>query len=199
MGFQTGNSNTEERVFAFIRQNQPTTIKIMAKEMPDISHQTIRNYVDKLARQDRIRIHYAKIDRSVAYEVARGGQAGFAVRYGEESKKLRTFLEEISQQGRIPNHYINNHTIKPIVEMYRMAADALDDDNPYPVPTNELQQIQFDFANWRAELISLIRFCDDMLDHAGLWNPNELPKILILNDQLLTPEMVRSMLDRIGD
>lgn len=192
----TGNKQTEDTILAYLRMNSPATIK-MIEQHTKFSHQTIRNYIEKLMNLGQVRYHHSRISKGKAYEITTGGKAGITIRINGEPKKLREVLERMAEIGRIPKDSTGKNLYGPIIQLFALAANALDDDNPIPVSNSEIKQLQYDMAQYRQEVINLLTTIDDMLNLDALWDATELPKILIMQDQMLTPEMVVSQLDRI--
>jgi hypothetical protein len=170
----------------------------------NLTTQTIRNHINTAIEMGFIKLSNVRYGKAFLYESAIRKQSILpVVRKGEELVILRDVLINLTDDEARKRWFFNvsnPYTIIAAViqKLFIRAAGALDEDSPTPVALSDLKQFKQVLTQQRAFMQEAINSIDSLLNQSELWNPKEMPKSLLINDdELMDSAHLRSILDRV--
>lgn len=188
---------TQRRILELMEAKQaPLTVKDLTTLLAPINHMTIRNHLKALIKTGEVVKDTYKIGLSEAFILGTYRTPVARVKWGSDIVSLIDKLRQWDKRGGIPNDLVPNTAARVVIDLFKMAAYALDDD-PTPISNHDLKLAQNRLAQLNDLIESYRQLIKGLLEMRQLWDRQELPRYLIMNDPDTTIEEVINLIDNL--
>lgn len=200
MDFQKDLSNTANGILMrMVQENRPLT-KTELRKMLGCTFQTVSNNMLILLRKGLVEEH-RRVGTSQTFILSDPSMTLLRINWRGEDKPLDSIVKDYAS-GVTPVANLSQYSralLKIFSEMYRISADAIDDNNPRPISLSQTKELKATVSRMRTSLRQLLSTCDSMLENDNLWNPQEIVNALLIKPDDMTIEMARSIAGNISE
>lgn len=177
---------------------RPMTKSEMAKELGK-TFQTIANNMHVLLARNLI-VEHSRIGNAMRFTLGDPSESLVHINWRGEDRKLIDVVKEFaSDTTPVEMSVFARRFLKLFSELYRLSADAIDDDNPKPITLAQIKELQASVSKSRTALRQLLATCDSLLEYDALWDPRAIVNELIIKDPEMDQFAARSYSSNISE
>jgi DNA-binding Lrp family transcriptional regulator len=182
--------------------NKALSIAEIAAEL-GLNPQTIRNNIKLAINRGTVRKTDFRVGRAEYFEsTSKPGSYLPSVQWGEETVPLRDLMFSWSRKGQ-PNGFIPRQISNIIVALFQLSADFYDENTKNNFSTNTkdlmLKEQRINLVRIQKHLRDMMATCSSLLTSDHLWDYRELIKHIIIRDEEIDIETIRSLIDMINE
>ncbi len=194
---KVGNiTTTQAKIIEALRSSGKAMTVRDISAVTGLSNQGVRNQMQYLVSVQLIDL-VPSVGNAALYTAA-GDEtvSSLSLLFNGELNPMLGLLAEYAENG-LPRNAYDRVFADTVIRLFEMAVYAVDDSNPEHISLNELRNMSlrvYAAINAMEKTLAKLKAIGSV---APLWDPRELPRVLILKDNRAVPDVIKENIYRI--